>query len=304
MNKVVIFGGLGNQMFQFALASVLNHEGIPTRISVRNFFIYSHHQGFEISKAFYVTLRPIDKLKIYILKVGSPVWEVRIVKKIMNIIVNVYTRLDVKKFVEKDEFYFDSSIFNQTQSLIIGTWQSDIYLNRNERLIRKIFNFKIPQDLENLNLSLEISMVNAVAVHVRRGDYTNQEWKASHMVITSPKYYQDSIQDLRGSLVNPVFYFFSDDMDWVKKNFIGNDFIFISHNINDKSYIDMYLMSLCKNFIIANSTFSWWAAWLSEHSGKIVIMPDPWLKNRETPGIFPLTWFPKSVGEDTISAEL
>lgn len=302
MNKVSIFGGLGNQMFQFALAIVLDVEGVPTKISIRNFFVYNHHQGFELSKVFCVPLRPIDKFKISLLEWGAPLWKIKAVRWFMNKFIGLYTKFDNPKFIEKEEFVYDSSVFFQRKSLILGTWQSENYILKHQYLIREVFNFKKPTDVNNSNLAKEISKANAVAVHIRRGDYTSEEWKSSHMVITSPKYYTDSIEKLRAKLNNPVFYFFSDDINWVKENFKGDDFRFVCHNKHSKSYIDMYLMSLCKNFIIANSTFSWWAAWLSNHEEKIVIMPDPWLKNIETPGIYPEAWVPTAVKMEPLSA--
>ncbi|MEB2782621.1 alpha-1,2-fucosyltransferase [Algoriphagus sp. C2-6-M1] len=302
MNKVSIYGGLGNQMFQFALAIVLDVEGIPTKISIRNFFVYNHHQGFELSKVFSVPLRPIDKVKIFLLEWGAPVWKLKLVRWFMSRFINIYNKYDNSKFNEKGEFIYDSTVFNVKNSMIIGTWQSEGYLINHEKLIKEVFNFNKPKDYKNSTLSKKIFDSNSVAVHVRRGDYTSMEWKSSHMVITDPKYYIDSIAKLRSKLVNPVFYFFSDDISWIKNNFKGDDFVFVSHNKNGNSYIDMYLMSLCKHFIIANSTFSWWAAWLSTNPDKLVIMPEPWLKNIQTPGIYPESWLPVSVDLEQVSA--
>lgn len=302
MNKVSIFGGLGSQMFQFALAIVLDVEGIPTKISIRNFFVYKHHQGFELSKVFSVPLRPIDKVKISLLELGAPFWKLKTVRFLMSKLIGFYNQFDKNKFYEKDEFINNSSVFKQKNSMIIGKWQSEAYLINHQKLIREVFNFKKPRDYKNMTLSKNILDSNSVAIHIRRGDYTSQEWKSSHLVITGPKYYLDSIAMLRSKLNNPIFYFFSDDISWIKNNFNGDDFVFVSHNKNEKSYIDMYLMSLCKHFIIANSTFSWWAAWLSNSPDKLVIMPEPWLKNIQTPGIYPETWHPVSVELDQVSA--
>lgn len=302
MNKVSIFGGLGSQMFQFALAIVLDVEGIPTKISIRNFFVDNHHQGFELSKVFSVPLRPIDKVKIFLLKWGAPFWKLKLVRWFMSKVINLYNRFDNPKFHEKQEFIFDPLVFDQKNSMIIGTWQSEGYLIKHHNLIKEVFNFNKPKDYKNSILSKEILNSNSVAIHIRRGDYTSLEWKSSHMVINDPKYYMDSIAKLRSKLDNPIFYFFSDDILWIKNNFKGQDFVFVSHNKSGNSYIDMYLMSLCKHFIIANSTFSWWAAWLSNSPDKLVIMPEPWLKNIQTPGIYPESWWAVPVELDQVSA--
>lgn len=302
MNKVSIFGGLGSQMFQFALAIVLDVEGIPTKISIRNFFVDNHHQGFELSKVFSVPLRPMDKIKISLLEWGAPFWRLKVVRWFMNKLIKIYNKFDIPKFYEEQEFMFNSSVFDQKKSMIIGTWQSEGYIIKHRNLIKEVFNFKKPKDRKNSILSKEILNSNSVAIHIRRGDYTSHEWKSSHMVISDPKYYIDSIAKMRTQLHNPIFYFFSDDIPWIKENFKGKDFVFVSHNKSGNSYIDMYLMSLCKHFIIANSTFSWWAAWLSSNPGKLVIMPEPWLKNIQTPGIYPESWLPVSVELEQVSA--
>ncbi len=290
MNKVNIYGGLGNQMFQYALTCVLNSKGIPSRISFRDFFFYKHHNGFDLSRAFNLELDTKNKLKLNVLNLGSFFWSVSIVQKLLYSLFQMYSLLFENIMKEKKEFSFDEEIFEISNSRLIGTWQSVKYLEGYEEFLRNKFKFKPPLDFENISLSKEIEKGNSVAVHIRRGDYTKSEWKNSHLVIDGPEYYLNAIDELSSKLINPIFYFFSDDIDWAKTNFKGSNFKFVEHNSNDKSYLDMYLMSLCSNFIIANSTFSWWAAWLSENPEKIVIAPNPWIKGLRTPEIYPDNW--------------
>ncbi|MEN2284143.1 alpha-1,2-fucosyltransferase [Algoriphagus sp. SE2] len=290
MNKVSVYGGLGNQMFQYALSCVLNSKGVASRISFRDFFFYKHHNGFDLSRAFYLDLDAFGRLKLHVLNFGSAFWSLSIVQKILFKSFQLYSFLfeNIKK--EKKEFSFDEEIFNVSNSRLVGTWQSIKYFEGHEELLRDKFKFKDPLDSINKNLSEEIKNNNSVAVHIRRGDYTKSEWRNSHLVIDGPEYYLNAIRELTLELSNPVFYFFSDDIDWAKSNFKDSNFKFIEHNNNDKSYLDMYLMSLCSNFIIANSTFSWWAAWLASNPKKIVFVPKPWIKGLNTPEIYPDNW--------------
>lgn len=117
---------------------------------------------------------------------------------------------------------------------------------------------------ENKDVSLEMRDINSVAVHIRRLQYDN---------VLGTGYYDKAIAKIKAQVADPVFYVFSDDLDWCKENLKLNEkLIFISHNTNDE-ISDLWLMSQCKHFIIANSTFSWWGAWLSENNNKIIIAP-------------------------------
>lgn len=290
MNKVSIYGGLGNQMFQYALSCILNSKGIPSRISFRDFFFYKHHNGFDLSRAFYLDLGTASKIKLKILNSGSAFWSLSIIQKVLFYTFQFYSSLFENIINEEKEFSFDEEILKVSNSRLVGTWQSVKYLNGNEKLLRDKFKFKAPLDPININLSEEIRNTNSVAVHIRRGDYTKAEWRDSHLVIDGPEYYLNAIHKLSLELNDPEFYFFSDDIDWAKSNFKGSNFKFIDHNSNENSYLDMYLMSLCSHFIIANSTFSWWAAWLCSNPRKIVFVPSPWIKGLNTPEIFPDNW--------------
>jgi hypothetical protein len=290
MNKVNIYGGLGNQMFQYALSCVLVSRGSSSKISFRDFFFYNHHNGFELSRAFYLDLGFMDKLKLKILKSGSSIWRISIVKKVMYYSFQLYSYLFEKIVNERIEFSYDEKVFDVSNSRLIGTWQSVKYLVGHEDMLKYKFKFKTPLDSINIGLAYEIQKNNSIAVHIRRGDYTKAEWRDSHLVIDGTDYYMKAIDFMISNLDNPVFYFFSDDMEWVKANFKATNFKFIDHNKGNMSYLDMYLMSLCSNFIIANSTFSWWGAWLSLNPNKKVIIPSPWIKGLDATEIYPDNW--------------
>ena len=303
MNRVAVFGGLGNQMFQYALAISMDAEGIPTQISVDDFLINRHYHGFELLKAFDVPMPILNKLEASFVNQFRSLFsgtntgfiKSTIAKLLMNS-SNVYR--------EKREFHFDEQVLRQHNSFLIGTWHSPNYFKNQEQLIREVFNFNKPHDHVNLKLSSEIVKFNAVAVHVRRGFYHEPTLSRNRMVIDSSDYYYQAIDIICQQVEDPVFYVFSDDIEWAKKNLKGKRFIFIAHNTGANSYLDMYLMSLCKHFVIANSAFSWWAAWLSSNDEKIVIVPKPWVKELDCPSIYPSNWLAVNVLSDKMESIL
>ncbi|MDR7131777.1 hypothetical protein J2X69_004142 [Algoriphagus sp. 4150] len=289
MNRVAIFGGLGNQMFQYALAIAMDAGGIPTKISVTDYLLNRHYQGFELLKAFNVPIPIEDRVRVFAInRVRPMLLDVKmsavrtLVKKMLFKRKNLYKEIE--------EYSYDQGVFEQDSAFLVGTWQSINYFERQNDLIREVFNFNKPTDAVNMTIAGEILKKNAVAVHVRRGDYMNPEHADSRMVIDPLKYYNEAFHVMNESVENPVFYVFSDDVKWAKENFKGSNYVFLSHNIGANSYLDMYLMTLCKHFIIANSSFSWWGAWLAEYKEKKVIMPYPWVKNSSSEGIYPEGW--------------
>jgi hypothetical protein len=146
-----------------------------------------------------------------------------------------------------------------------GYFQSEKYFADCTEEIRKEFQFKE---------KLQAPDGNAVAIHIRRGDYV--KFSNIHLVCT-PAYYEKAIAYIQSRVEIPVFYVFSEDLEWVRQNIsIPSNSVFVDYNPVLPSSRDMQLMSLCKHQIISNSSYSWWAAWLNRNSGKIVIAPDRW----------------------------
>lgn len=289
MNRVAIFGGLGNQMFQYALAIAMDASGIPTKISVNDYLLNKHYQGFELLTAFNVAIPIEDRFRIYVMNKVRPLFvgvndsfSKKMIEKLFIRRPNIYK--------EVQEFSYDEKVFEQESSFLVGTWQALKYFESQEVLIREVFNFTKPQDMINIKLAEHIKSKNAVAVHVRRGNYLQPELAGSRMLNGALNYYREAFSIIRETVKDPVFYIFSDDIHWAKENFNEPSFNYVSHNKGANSYLDMYLMTLCKHFIIANSAFSWWGAWLSEYEDKKVIMPTPWVINMDCSSICPDDW--------------
>lgn len=289
MNRVAIFGGLGNQMFQYALAISMDASGIPTKISINDFLLNRHYQGFELVKAFNVPLPIFDRVKTSVMTKVRPLF----VDTNPGFVKDTLSKLFLSSsnvFQEKIEYHYDEEVLRQRNAFLLGTWQCPRYFESQQQLIREVFEFNKPYDDINMQMSEEISSCNAVAVHVRRGFYLEPTLTRSRMVIDSSDYYYKAFDVIAEQVDNPVFYVFSDDIEWAKRNLKGRNFVFVSHNTGANSYLDMYLMSLCKHFVIANSAFSWWPAWLSTNEDKVVVLPKPWIRESNCPSIYPSNW--------------
>jgi hypothetical protein len=289
MNKVAVYGGLGNQMFQYAFCTALNKRGNKARLSFSCYFYNNHHNGFDLARAFKIKLSPYLQAINFFLSNAGFLYKNKLAAGVFRRAVNYYEKKQ-NLYKEKKEFIFDSKVFSQQQVYFIGTWQSELYFKNITEQVKKEFVFNPPQDVINTNWIKEIKNCNAVSIHIRRGDYLNSQWNKRHYIIKDLSYYSNAITIINEQVTDPHFFIFSDDINWVKNNLSLSNCTYIDNNKGNNSFIDMYLMSLCRHNIIANSTFSWWAAWLNSNAKKIVIMPDKWLDGDTCEGIFPDGW--------------
>ena len=288
MRIVKVIGGLGNQMFQYALYLSLKDKFQNERILIdkRLFNSYKLHNGFEIDRVFHldsVEYATQDEIKL----VTFNVWNY----KMQRIARRILPRLETE-FIEENEFFYDNNVFNKGDLYYEGYWQNYNYFKEIGSLIRNSFQFKNDLSLVNSNLLNEISNeVQSVSIHVRRGDYLNHKTFGG---ICNLNYYLNAIEYVKNIFHNPIFYFFSNDFTWCRDvllPLIGDSkYFFIDWNTKQDSYIDMQLMSYCKFNIIANSSFSWWAAWLNPNKDKKVIAPVKWTQNLISKDILPPDW--------------
>lgn len=163
-----------------------------------------------------------------------------------------------------------------------GYYQTEKYIKHRRDEILELFSPR-EEDLEYIKKKYG-DLSNTCSIHIRRGDYVE---KQAHHPVCSLDYYRESITMLPEGI---KFLIFSDDIPWCKNNFHGDSFVFIE---NELDYIDLYIMSMCSHNIIANSTFSWWGAWLNDYEDKKVIAPKTWFgpsKNLNTEDIIPKNW--------------
>jgi hypothetical protein len=189
---------------------------------------------------------------------------------------------------------FTPSIFDMPKQVLLdGYWQTEKYFASCKEIIQKEFTLKNPPCEASAALAERIKKSDSVAVHVRRGDYVTDAGINRVHGTCETGYYEQCLAHFTKQPANPVFFVFSDDPEWVEKNF-PRAFAAVEPvgNTGGNDYEDLWLMSLCKHNITANSSFSWWAAWLNRNPGKIVLAPGNWFRDRacDTRDLFPPGW--------------
>jgi len=175
-------------------------------------------------------------------------------------------------------FHFYPEFFDLPDGCVIdGTFQSEKFFAPVAKVLKKHFGFRFAPSEKVVAMAAEISTGEAVAIHFRRGDLVNNPKYQKSQAPLGADYYKRGIDQIRSRIPKPTFYIFSDDITYAKESGLCPDGAVFVDCVEDwNAYDALRLMSLCKNFIIANSTFSWWGAWLAENPEKIVIHPQPW----------------------------
>lgn len=285
-----MIGGLGNQLFQYALgrrlALICNTS---LKLDIRGFSTYYklHKYSlfhFNIDENF-VTSEEAGKYRNFFSRAF-----VECNQRIFgNKLGTYYQRNYVKECTEQ----FDENILKVPSDVYIeGYWQTEKYFKEIAQQLRQEFTFKTPPSETNRLMGDVIKRNNSVSIHIRRTDYvTDAASNQDHGVCGLP-YYRRAMTHISERVETPHFYVFSDDMNWVKANLRSEHATtYVDFNNADTNFEDLRLMSLCKHNIIANSTFSWWGAWLNQNDGKIVIAPEKWYaSNRSFGDVVPKEW--------------
>jgi Glycosyl transferase family 11 len=285
---VQLKGGLGNQMFQYAAAFALARAH-NTQLVLDTTFLHKSANGytkreFELAVFSLTAQLPTDAQAALFQSMEQPtIWE-RFKFKFLS----------KNKIYAEPHFHFDPHMLQQQDGTYLnGYWQSEKYFLDVESKLRKEFVFKSVPSERNAELLTHIINENSVALHVRRGDYLNKAITAGHHPVCSVEYYDMAIHEVINKVSEPIFYIFSDDVDWAMQNLkLPADTVYVNHNTGAASFEDMRLMSHCKHHIIANSSFSWWGAWLAKHANQIVIAPKNWFANAtvDTKDLVPSNW--------------
>jgi hypothetical protein len=265
--KIIAFtGGLGNQLFQFAFYEYIMKQYPKEKIyGYYNKKLLSDHNGLEIQKVFDIKLPKSN-------------YFVDLIVLILRIISKVFKRCNLIA-------YSDTDIGNAIY-LFGGWFDKKYYAPFDSKLKFRDLNI----DKYNLSVLENISKTYSVAIHIRRGDYCTPQYIEILGNVCNIDYYNKGISFFCNQSGNVVFFIFSDDMQWVKKNLCIPNAVYVTQNNGKNSYFDMFLMSKCKGLIIANSTFSYWAAVLNENK-PTVIYPNKWiLRNGKSPKIFDKKW--------------
>lgn len=274
-------GAFGNQLFQYATAYSLAKRN--------NAILKLDLSFFENEK--YSKLFKLDRLNIKIEKASKEEIEGLKNKPNAPLIYKVLRKLGIKSAYNKktdivDGFGFkpDKKILGHRDSAYLVGWcLAEAYFSMFRGELLSEYTLKKPLTSAAQKYLSEINAANSVSVHIRRGDYLNLE----HFFRIIPvDYFKKSIEIMKEKIENPMFYFFSNDLDWVKKNLnFDKNFVFVNlkegENYDGEDDMeDFFLMRNCKHNIIANSSFSWWAAYLNENASKSVIAPSIWYNDK------------------------
>lgn len=181
-------------------------------------------------------------------------------------------------FFENGNFFMPEVLQAPRNSYLSGYWQTWKYFHDIDPILRKDFRFRTPLENAALDMASAIRQADSVSLHVRRGDYVTNKVANDFLGVCSPGYYRNATEHISNIVRNPHFFIFSDDAQWVKENMHFDHPYTIVAGLPD--HVDLQLMSICKHNIIANSSFSWWGAWLNANRGKIVVCPLRWFNDQ------------------------
>ncbi|MCF8342998.1 MAG: alpha-1,2-fucosyltransferase [Chitinophagaceae bacterium] len=263
-NKIVIrvYGGLGNQLFIYSFARYIS-------LVLKGQVYLEIYTGFVRD-----TYKRKYQLAKFNIQLQTCPWYLSMYFPLRNRLPLI-TRIIYGKvtLVNEQDFNLDPDLtFNKIQnsrlSYLEGYWQNSIFFREYESLLKSELSLKIKMKWININMASEMNQCNSVAIHFRRVQYD---------LVLQHDYYSASINQILTQIDNPHFFIFSDDIEWCKRTvIIEGTLTFVEHNSHDE-ISELWLMSQCKHFIVANSTFSWWGASLSANPQKIVIVPDSYI---------------------------
>lgn len=255
-------GGLGNQLFQYAVGRYVSNR-VKTPLIL---------DGLDYEND------PLRTLQIKHLRTKGIYIDTNIEKNLL-LLVKRLKKFNI--FTEKETFTFDKNIYNVGRfTQIEGYWQNyNYFIGIKEDLKKELIPKKI--DRRNNLMSEKIRATsNSVCLHIRRGDLISNPGVGKVHGVMDLEYYLNNLDYLNKKLTNLHVFVFSDDMAWAKENIKHKNIYFVDFNSGDEAYKDFALMRSCKHFVIPNSTLSWWAAWLEGDQG-IVIAPKRWLKAKD-----------------------
>ena len=279
---IVYRGGLGNQMFQYALARKFEKMGKYVTADL-SFYSKSNLCSFNLEQVFKdIKLTECNyliyiKYKFGYFDIKTSLYKTKIYKEIDAF---EEKKVCANEYVKKGE-----------EGIYDGYWQSEKYFIDIRETLLNDFHFPLGEKKLQL-ISERMKHENAISVHIRRGDYLDEKVNGRYGNICTKEYYKKAIQMIKRKINHPIFYFFSDDIEWVKANIYIENGTYIKKNDFDDfhDWYDMYLMTICKHNVIANSSFSWWGAWLNQNETKMVIAPHKWINGCELPDICPQEW--------------
>lgn len=284
MIVVRLKGGLGNQMFQIALGKKLEYLGKKVLFDINQ--IESRIDEHNITKSYEVFDIDLD--------VASS----KDINSLIDLGTNLHDKIRRKIFGRKKTHYIetnfgdeDKKVYGFNDAYLDGYWQSYKYFSDCSSKVMDLFKFKPLTDDKNKYYEDKIfSCENPVSIHFRLGDYCTKENVKYFGNICTEEYYSKCINFLQNKYNNITFFVFSNDMKYAERFLDKKNYCVVDCNDEKNAWKDMYLMSICKSNIVANSSFSWWGAWLNKNNNKFVLAPKKWINGRDMKNICPDGW--------------
>jgi hypothetical protein len=288
--QVVLFGGLGNQMFQYAAARALSVRlNRPITIDLSWFLFGTKNTTprvfelgcFTLSESLTVQSSRIRGFYLHFLY-----------PRLKNTELGKRIARRLHLYRDADAMVYDGRFrLLQHPVLLWGYFQSEKYFEDVREHIRDDFQFNQPLTGRNREIEEQIRRSPSVAIHIRRGDYIANKYARQVFAVCSIAYYRRAIRYISERVEAAQFYVFSDEPAWAETHIPIPGAVYVNWNTGMDSSIDMRLMSLCDHQILANSSFSWWGAWLNPHKDKIVVAPSVWLKDTQCSNdLIPAEW--------------
>ena len=271
VDVIYLQGGLGNQMFQYAFYLSRKIKGINAKYDTTLIKLQNQHNGYELERIFNIKKKESTIKKVFYIILNS-INNHKQTNKFYKFLNKCISFIGIKIIYDTEPSIYFDEFQTKRINLFIGYWQTDKYFTNIAPLLKDKFSFN-----ENLlsqktkDILTDIFQHNSISIHVRRGDYLlNNSFYGN---ICTINYYNKAIEYIKQHVNEPYFYVFSDDIMWVKEYLNIPNATYINHNKKNDSWQDMYLMSKCKHNIIANSSFSWWGAYLNINPSKIIVSP-------------------------------
>ncbi|WP_026657063.1 alpha-1,2-fucosyltransferase [Butyrivibrio sp. AC2005] len=277
-----MMGGLGNQMFQYALYLQLKALGKEVKIDDVYGFRDDEQRDPVLEDMYGITYDKATDAEV-----------VDITDSYLDIFSRIRRKLFGRKTKEYEELtgIFDPKVFELEDAYLNGYFQSEKYFPDKQVIeqLRREFAFK-PEEVftsaESWELYRQIRETKSVSIHVRRGDYLLPGAIETYGGICDTDYYKRAIDLMVSKHPDAIFYVFTSDKEWCEENVSGKKFRIVDTGEENEDAADMLLMSLCKHHILANSSYSWWSAWMNDSPEKMVIVPKKWLNNKAMDDIY------------------
>uniref|UniRef100_UPI004048D07E alpha-1,2-fucosyltransferase n=1 Tax=Algoriphagus sp. TaxID=1872435 RepID=UPI004048D07E len=263
---VKLIGGLGNQLFQYAVGRHLAeiHE-------TKLFLDLSEFETYKLHKYALFGLKILENFASE-------------------------NQINFLPIIKEKHFHFDPNFKSIPNNVLLkGYWQTEKYFVEIADIIREEFSLKKSAEGRDKEVLEDILVLNSVSLHIRRGDYVRNTYENQILVSADLEYYKLCVEHITRYVEDCHFFVFSDDPAWVKENLkLSYPVTFVDHNDANTNYEDLRLMSFCKHNIICNSSFSWWGAWLNRNPQKIVCAPKKWFSDEtkyiDSKDLIPKSW--------------